>query len=113
MSDLADIKPGDDVLYVRSGFPDHCSRATVTRVTATRVMVDDVAFVKSSGYAVGSSGSWQRNYIIRWSDECQKRVDATEAAALRNWLRSADLRSASLTTLREVVRLLETESDHA
>ena len=106
MADLSDLKPGDEVVIIRKGYPRQLQLSTVDRITPSGQIL-----VK------GSSGRYNQNGIMRGRTDynwtCIDRASDYHRvqilkARLKNWSLSLDeIKTEDLPTLRKVESLLD------
>jgi hypothetical protein len=68
MPNLKDIKEGDFVALRLSSFDRDCSNKQVTRTTATRIYIGDVAYTRR-GRRLGDTNRWGGECISVWDEE--------------------------------------------
>jgi predicted nucleotidyltransferase len=76
MTDLQNIKPGDDVAYVAGGCGSGVYIRKVERVTKTQIIIGDSRYRREDGFPVGHT-IWDAAHICELTPEMEKRVKET------------------------------------
>ena len=108
---LEDLQPGDPVVISKYGMYNHPYRiSAVERVTKTRIIVDNVAFMKSTGIRVGESDTWYKTGIARRRGFVMSVEEARkENESIQQELTKRELINTILGARRRQLETLETE----
>ena len=108
---LEELQPGDPVVISKYGMYNHPHRiSTVKRVTKTRIIVDNVAFMKSTGIKVGESDAWYKTGIARRRGFVMSVEEALkENESIQQELTKRKLIDTILGARRKHLETLETE----
>jgi hypothetical protein len=106
---LADIQVGDELIQTGYGYSRSNRVVTVTRLTATQIIVGTDRFNRETGYAPKSAGGYLRTRVYPPSEgEANKVRDAYEREQLFGKLRhSVKWDSLPLQAMREINAILK------
>lgn len=104
---LNTLKPGDKVIESSTGIGHLDSVRTVSKVTATQIIVGSTKYRKSNGWKVGSSG-WNSSYLREATPErVQEIAEQRRQIQIANKLVDVRWRQLPLSVLEQVSAILE------
>lgn len=108
MTELKNIKEGDEVYLTGRMLEDVGTILKVTRVTNTMIICGKYRYRKNNGYAIGDFGSYSFPHITILTDEIKNKVRHN---VLWNTIRRFDFQKLNIEQLEKIKGIIKDAAD--